>query len=142
MDNMQIGPAGGNGGKPFDHYNIPNGARLSAVHVYCEWVINALQFEFTDDAPGSRPPVGSPGGEHHVFTLDEDEYLTGISGRAGWYVDSVRFHTNKRASALFGGRGPRCPGIAVRAARAADQSWQSPHWTRRPSPRTSWRSRR
>ena len=75
MDTMQIGPAGGNGGKPFDHYNIPNGARLSAVHVYCEWVINALQFEFTDDAPGSRPPVGSSSGEHHVFTLDEDEYL-------------------------------------------------------------------
>ena len=105
MDNMQIGPAGGNGGKPFDHYNVPNGARLSAVHVYSEWVINALQFEFADDAPGSRPPIGGLGGNHQIFQLDDDEYLTGISGRAGWYVDSLRFHTNKRVSALYGGRG-------------------------------------
>ncbi len=107
MEQIQIGPAGGNGGKPFDHYDVPAGARLTAIHVFTEWVLNAIQFDYVaaDGQPGGRPPVGGLGGEHHVFYLDEDEYLIGISGRAGWYVDSVRFHTNKRVSAVYGGAG-------------------------------------
>lgn len=45
-------------------------------------------------------------------TEDEDEYLIGVSGRAGWYVDSLRFHTNKRVSAVYGGAGGD-PGLLV-----------------------------
>jgi predicted flap endonuclease-1-like 5' DNA nuclease len=107
MDRIQIGPAGGNGGKPFDHYDIPPNARLTAVHLYTEWVVNALQIDFAsaDGQPDGRSPVGGLGGEHHVFYLDEDEYLTGISGRAGWYIDSLRLHTNKRVSPRYGGTG-------------------------------------
>ena len=107
MEQIQIGPAGGNGGKPFDHYVIPDGARLSAIHIYTEWVVNAIQIDYisaTGTAEG-RPPIGGLGREHHAFYLDEDEYLTGISGRAGWYIDSIRFHTNKRVSPAFGGGG-------------------------------------
>ena len=107
MDNFHIGPVGGNGGRPFDNYDIPEDARLTAIHVFTEWVINALQFDFiqTDGTPGGNGLIGGLGGEHHVFYLDEDEFLTGISGRAGWYVDSIRFHTNKRISPTFGGAG-------------------------------------
>lgn len=107
MDKFQIGPAGGNGGQPFDNYDIPEGARLTAIHVFTEWVINAIQFDYvrSDGNPAGNPPIGGLGGEHHVFYLDDDEYLTGISGRAGWYIDSIRFHTNKRVSSTFGGVG-------------------------------------
>lgn len=107
MGMLQIGPVGGNGGKPFENYAIPEGARLTTIHVYTEWVINAIQLDFinSDGNPDGRPPIGGLGGEHHVFYLDEDEYLTGISGRAGWYVDSIRFHTNKRISQSYGGMG-------------------------------------
>lgn len=106
MDKYQIGPAGGNGGNPFDHYDIPADSRLTAIHVYTEWVLNAIQFEFDSAGqPGKLPPIGGLGGEHHVFYLDDDEYLTGISGRAGWYIDSIRFHTNKKISPMFGGKG-------------------------------------
>jgi predicted flap endonuclease-1-like 5' DNA nuclease len=107
MDKFQIGPAGGNGGKPFDHYEVPNDAHLTAIHIYTEWVINALQFDYVDadgNATG-KPPIGGLGGEHHVFYLDDDEYLIGISGRAGWYIDSIRFHTNRRVSPTYGGTG-------------------------------------
>lgn len=106
MDIMRLGPAGGNGGKPFDHYDIPDDARLTAVHVYTEWVINAIQLEFAQDevqSGGILSPVGGLGGEHHVFYLDEDEYLIGITGRAGWYIDSLRLITNKRVSPRYGG---------------------------------------
>ncbi len=107
MDQYHIGPAGGYGGQPFDNYDLPEGARLTAVHVYTDWVINALKFEYVaaDGTHGERPTVGGLGGEHRIFYLDDDEYLTGISGRAGWYIDSIQFHTNKRRSPLFGGVG-------------------------------------
>lgn len=107
MDQFQIGPVGGNGGSPFEHYDIPDDARLIAIHIYTEWVINAIKFDYayTDGALSGNPPIGGLGGEHHVFYLDEDEYLTGISGRAGWYIDSIRFHTNKRVSTSYGGVG-------------------------------------
>ncbi|HOU39995.1 MAG TPA: jacalin-like lectin [Promineifilum sp.] len=107
MEPKQLGPIGGEGGRPFDGYTIPDDARLTAVHVFAEWVLDALRLEWVDSngAPGSHPPIGGLGGYHHTFYLDEDEYLTGISGRCGWYVDSVRFHTNKRVSDLFGGEG-------------------------------------
>lgn len=104
MEHPQLGPIGGRGGKPFDGYSIPQGARLTAIHIYADWVIDALQFDYTqvDGKAAGRPPVGGLGGRHYVFYLDPDEYLTGISGRCGWYLDSIRFHTSKRESDLCG----------------------------------------
>jgi len=103
MEETRLGPVGGDGGKPFDGYTIPDDARLTAVHIYTDWVIDALRFDYTspDGTPGGRPPIGS----HHVFYLDDDEVVTGLSGRCGWYVDAIRVHTNKRTSPLFGGSG-------------------------------------
>ncbi len=107
MQPKQLGPVGGEGGRPFDGYIIPADARLTAVHIFAEWVLDALRFEYagSDGTPGGNPPIGGLGGYHHVFYLDEDEYLLGISGRCGWYVDSLRLHTNKRVSDLYGGEG-------------------------------------
>jgi len=107
MEPKQLGPVGGDGGNPFDAYDIPDDARLSAIHVYSEWVIDALRFDYVqaNGATGGRPPVGGLGGHHHVFYLDDDEFLIGLSGRCGWYIDGLRFHTNKRVSDLYGGQG-------------------------------------
>jgi predicted flap endonuclease-1-like 5' DNA nuclease len=107
MEPKQLGPVGGEGGNPFDAYDIPDDARLSAIHVYCEWVIDALRFDYVGAGgmADGRPPVGGLGGNHHVFYLDDDEFLIGLSGRCGWYVDGLRFHTNKRVSDLYGGQG-------------------------------------
>jgi len=107
MEHPRLGPAGGHSGKPFEDYTIPDGARLTAIHVYADWVVDALKIDYTqiDGAADGRPPIGGLGGSHFVFYLDPDEYLTGISGRCGWYIDSIRFHTNKRQSDLFGGAG-------------------------------------
>jgi hypothetical protein len=48
---------------------------------------------------------GGSGGRLSVFSLDPDEYITGISGRYGDTIDSLRIQTNKRASQLYGGGG-------------------------------------
>jgi hypothetical protein len=48
---------------------------------------------------------GGSGGRDNVFRLDEDEYIIGLSGRYGDAIDSIRIHTNRRVSQLFGGRG-------------------------------------
>lgn len=107
MDLLQLGPAGGTGGKRFEGYSIPDGARVTAVHIYTDWVIDALGFDFVlaDGTAGSLPPIGGLGGQHFMFQLQDGEYLTGISGLYGWYVDAIRFHTNQRTSELFGGEG-------------------------------------
>ena len=49
--------------------------------------------------------MGGLNGELNIFTLDADERLVGISGRHGWFVDSVKLHTNKRVSESYGGHG-------------------------------------
>lgn len=107
MEMLQLGPAGGTGGKPFNHTIIPEGARVTAVHVYTDWVIDALGLEYVtaDGTPGSLPPIGGIGGKHYVFNLRPNETLMGISGRYGWYIDGIRFHTDQRVSELFGGEG-------------------------------------
>ena len=42
-----------------------------------------------------------------VFLLDDDEFITGISGRAGDNVDSLVIQTIKQSSPRYGGNGGR-----------------------------------
>lgn len=107
MYTTRLGPAGGLGGTPFGDYVIPIGTRLREIHIYANWCVDGLQLVFTYDrgSNSSLPRAGAGGGIHHVFFLGEDEYLRGISGRCGWYIDSIQFHTNKRSSHVYGGIG-------------------------------------
>jgi predicted flap endonuclease-1-like 5' DNA nuclease len=98
---------GGIGGQAFDNYMLPAGAHLKEIHVLSEKFVNALQFVYITSAGerGHLGPIGSVGGNHDVFVLEDGEYLTGISGLSDWYVDQICFHTNKRISAYYGGTG-------------------------------------
>ncbi len=98
---------GGSGGKEFFDYIPPGDARIKVVHVFANDYIDALQFGYLDEKGETAllPKVGGDGGFAYQFVLDEDEYLTGISGRYGWYIDQISFHTNKRRSETFGGSG-------------------------------------
>jgi len=107
MAAKKLGPTGGEGGIPFDHYQVPAGAKLREIRLLTNRFVNAIQLIYTD-ADGSisdLAPVGGMSGELQVFTLADDEYLTGVSGRCGWYLDSLRLHTNKRESMTYGGAG-------------------------------------
>ncbi|EFO80413.1 hypothetical protein OSCT_1638 [Oscillochloris trichoides DG-6] len=101
------GEAGGIGGIPFTGYTIPEGARLTEVHIFADQFVNALQFVYTD-ANGDRVEmarIGGEGGQHDAFILGADEHITMISGLADWYIDQIRFHTNLRVSENYGSNG-------------------------------------
>lgn len=103
----KIGTTGGEGGLAFDNYQVPEGARLREIRLLCDQYVNALQLIYTDADGniGELRPVGGLSGQLQVFTLEDGEYLTGISGRSGWYIDSLKFNTNKRSSETYGGTG-------------------------------------
>lgn len=104
MNEVLIGPAGGAGGNSFEPCSIPAGGRIKEIHVFADQYVNAIQLTYVDPA-GSQtvlPKLGGEGGIHHVFTLDDDEYIAAISGLCDWYIDQIRFHTNKRSSDCYG----------------------------------------
>lgn len=107
MADLILGPVGGNGGHEFSGYAAPNGAKLCVIHVNSGLFVDGIQLVYsgTDGVLVELPHVGGKGGLHHTVTLDADEYLVGISGRCGRYVDSIRFHTNKRTTDRYGGHG-------------------------------------
>jgi predicted flap endonuclease-1-like 5' DNA nuclease len=106
MSNAMIGSTGGKGGHEFSDYLVPPSARIKEVHISAGVFVDSLQVNYAQaGALQSMPRIGGSGGRHHTFVLDDDEYITGISGRSGNYVDSLRIHTNKRTSDAFGGHG-------------------------------------
>ncbi len=107
MADLVLGPSGGSGGHEFEGYVLPLGARLREIRVNAGVYVDGIQFVCidADGATTQLPHIGGRGGTHHTVTLDADEYLVGISGHSGRYVDSIRFHTNKRTTESYGGLG-------------------------------------
>jgi hypothetical protein len=99
--------AGGAGGAAFVDADIPPGARIVEVRVKAGNYLDSIQFIYS--LPNGRPLEGARhggnGGRAASFRLDPGEYIVGLSGRCGEYVDSLRIHTNRRTSQLFGGMG-------------------------------------
>lgn len=107
MADLVLGPSGGNGGHEFHGYAIPVGAKLREIRVTAGYYVDGIQLVYSDagGALVEMPHIGGKGGLHHTLTLDADEYLQAVSGRCGRYIDSIRFHTNKRSSDTYGGPG-------------------------------------
>ena len=115
MKTTALGTSGGQGGYPFAEYAIPDGTRIAEIRVLSGWYVDSIQVIYAD-AAGNETPMEQVGGaglhfaEHeNRFVLDADEYLVGISGASGQYVDNICFHTNKRVSDVYGGRGGENP---------------------------------
>lgn len=102
-----INIAGGPGGTPFTDYAVPQQARISELRIYASQYIDAVQLVYTtaDGETAVMPRIGGLGGEATLIPLADDEYITGISGRCGWYIDQMRIHTNKRVTETMGGTG-------------------------------------
>jgi hypothetical protein len=125
---------GGGGGSAFSDQDIPLGARISEIRIRSADYVDAVQFVYIlqDGRLLEGPRHGGTGGRSRVFRLDSDEHLLGISGRYGRYIDSIKFHTDKRTSPTYGGSGGtrsyqlnapdgnQAIGLAGRAARYLD----------------------
>jgi hypothetical protein len=98
---------GGSGGNAFSDPEPDQGARVVEVQVRSADYVDSVQLVYAlrDGRTVMGPQHGGAGGRLSIFHLDADEYLTGISGRTGSYIDSIRFQTNKRTSPTFGGNG-------------------------------------
>jgi hypothetical protein len=126
--------AGGRGGKPFQDSALPAGGRIAEIQIRAGERIDAVQVIYTLPSGRYQEGVlhGGSGGAANVFRLDPDEYVIGISGRCGDTIDSLRIHTNRRSSPLYGGgggsreyridvpRGTRAVGFAGRAGDQVD----------------------
>ena len=99
--------AGGSGGSAFSDPAPQQGARILEVRVRVGEQVDSVQFLYglPNGSSYEGPRHGGGGGTLNTFRLDSDEYLVGISGRSGDFIDSISFQTNKRTSPVFGGRG-------------------------------------
>jgi hypothetical protein len=108
MATFRYGPSGGRGGYEFsDDALLEEGSKVVAVNIRSKRLVDAIQIVYRS-ANGAVHPLefqGGPGGDLLPFPLDDDEFITGISGRYGVVVDSIRIHTNKQTSNRFGGDG-------------------------------------
>ena len=107
MSETKIGLSGGEGGMPIEGYVVPAGARIREVKVTTGWFVDSIQVGYVDAAGSvqSLHGIGGHGDALYSFVFEDDEYLVGVSGRSAQYLDSIRFHTNKRVSPTYGGEG-------------------------------------
>jgi hypothetical protein len=101
--------AGGSGGTAFLDSEIPYGARITEIRIQAGKYIDGIQVLYTlpDGTTVEGPFHGGRGGNTQVFRLESNEFITGISGRYGEYMDSLMIHTNRRTSSRYGGSGGR-----------------------------------
>ena len=99
--------AGGTGGSAFRDGDIPAGARVAEIHVYSGKAVDSVQmiYAFPDGRTLAGARHGGAGGRQNIFRLDADEYIVGLSGRYGDYLDSLQIQTNKRTTPAYGGSG-------------------------------------
>ena len=103
MSIKRDGCFGGGGGRPFD--TLPPGA--SDFHVIgfslrADRLIDGIQL-FYKGQPSWY--YGGSGGRPYTQFFDDDEFITGISGTSGNFVDGLTIFTNKRLW-TYGGSGP------------------------------------
>jgi hypothetical protein len=107
MPKYKCGYSGGTGGGEFTDDYIGDTSKVVEIRVSHGRVIEGIQIAY-EMSDGTRHPLrmhGGAGGPLEVFTLHRDEYITGIGGRYGDFVDSLQIRTNKQRTTHFGGNG-------------------------------------
>ena len=101
-----LGPSGGTGGTGFTDEAVP----IYDVYFLDIWtgsVVNGIFIQWGETGHGEKGNGhGKLEGIKHRFYLQQGEYITGISGRYGTFVDSIIIQTNLgRVSSSYGGPG-------------------------------------
>ena len=94
----EISPIGGNGGI-LRKDPVAGVEKVIAVLISTGLWVDFLQLMVLQNgAPQVLVHHGGDGGHLTPFVLADDEYLTGITGWYGLYIESITLHTNKRTS--------------------------------------------
>ncbi|SFN27158.1 jacalin-like lectin [Nitrosomonas communis] len=111
----KLGAVGGWGGTAFEDPLVSASVRVTKIRVTAGCYVYRVKFEYSSGAKqtdhgGSGPslcPLSwvGPIAEEQSFDLDQDEFIRGINGRSGRYIDQLEFVTNKRTIGPFGGDG-------------------------------------
>src|SRR5258708_33475649 len=85
--------AGGSGGNAFLDPEPAQGGRIIEIQIRSGDHVDSVQLVYmlSDGRAVAGPQHGGARGVLNAFHLDADEYLIGISGRSGSYIDSIRF---------------------------------------------------
>jgi hypothetical protein len=101
-----IGPFGGTGGRRFQDSPLPDGAKICKVRIRHGSSLNAIGLSYKLNGQITDLPMhGGNGGTLSEFTIEDDEYITSLSGRYDRVVNSLVIQTNKRTSSQYGGNG-------------------------------------
>jgi len=103
----KIAASGGEGGEAFTDETLPKGAHVIGVKIRHGAFIDAIEllYKTADKKEKGLGTHGGDGGEEETFLLKEGEYITGLAGKTGDYVESLTILTNMRKSKRFGGEG-------------------------------------
>lgn len=97
----KINPVGGNGGGDFA-LETPN--MIKSIEIRHGGWIDAIAI--TDyDGNQKHTGGGGGGGQASVFTLEDGEYLTEVSGKYGDFIGQITLKTNKGKTATYGAAG-------------------------------------
>jgi hypothetical protein len=101
---MKSSVAGGRGGSPF----VGVAGRNARIHNITVRGGNYIDYLMMNKEPGGYVfEAGTPheGQFIEMLTLEPGEYITGISGKSGFYIDRLTIHTNRRDFGPYGGSG-------------------------------------
>jgi hypothetical protein len=99
-----LGPSGGTGGVGFTD-EVSDTYETSVLYIWTGSVVEGYTIQRDEEGHGMGYSHGRYTGTKHTFTLQQGEYITGISGRYGTFVDSIIIQTNRRTSPRYGGPG-------------------------------------
>ena len=107
MEPKTCGPSGGIGGEEFSDDVSVQDCQVLEVHIYADQRVRAVRIthETIDGDHHPFPLHGQAVGDGYSLKVAKDEFITGISGRFGASVDSIRIQTNRQTSPLLGGEG-------------------------------------
>src|ERR1051325_5959147 len=97
---------GGSGGIFFSD-DLTLVTRLAGFVINSGWFVDGIQgiYQRCDGSLSYGLWNGGSGGSQVKVNFAADEYITNISGSAGWYIDQITFVTNKATYGPYGGSG-------------------------------------
>lgn len=107
MTTFKNGYSGGTGGEEYTDESVESTSSVTQVRIGAGTLIDSIQMvhKLKNGTTHEFPKHGGSGGDPHVVTLNDNEYITKISGKYGSRVDSITIHTNTQDIGPFGGDG-------------------------------------